>query len=119
MKTCLKCGRMIEPRKKWARNWDEIKYCSERCRKTKDQLKSRFESDIMALLKQRGDGKTICPSEVLPAELKKDKNIMEQVRQAARRLVAQGEIIITQNGETVDPSIAKGPIRLKLAPKSV
>lgn len=119
MKTCLKCGRVIEPRKKWARNWDEIKYCSERCRRTKDQLDSRFEADIMALLKQRGHDKTICPSEVLPAELKKNKDIMEQVRQAARRLVAAGEIIITQNGHAVDPSTARGPIRLKLAPKSI
>lgn len=117
MKTCVTCGRIIEPRKKWARNWDEIKYCGERCRKTKP-LKSHFEADIMALLKQRGHGKTICPSEILPAELKKNKDIMEQVRQAARRLVAQGEIIITQNGHAVDPSTAKGPIRLKLLQKN-
>jgi len=112
MKTCLRCGRTIEPRKKWANNWDEIKYCSEKCRRNK--IQNNFESDILDLLKKRGAGKTICPSEVLSPELKKDSIKMEEVRQAARRLVAQGLIIITQNGHIVDPSTAKGPIRLKL-----
>ncbi len=40
---------------------------------------------------------------------------MEKSRSAARRLVAQGEIVITQNGNIVDPSHAKGPIRLRRA----
>ena len=112
MKTCLRCGRIIEPRKKWENNWDEIKYCSEKCRRNK--IKNNFESEILELLKIRGAGKTICPSEILPPELKKDSVKMEEVRQAARRLVAQGLIVITQNGHVVDPSTAKGPIRLKL-----
>ncbi|MBS2019535.1 MAG: DUF3253 domain-containing protein [Deltaproteobacteria bacterium] len=37
---------------------------------------------------------------------------------AARRLVARGEIVITQRGVPVDPSTARGPIRLrKVAPR--
>jgi hypothetical protein len=39
---------------------------------------------------------------------------MEPARAAARRLVAAGKILITQQGQPVDPSTAKGPIRLKL-----
>jgi hypothetical protein len=31
-KTCLTCGRPFDWRKKWARVWDEVKYCSDRCR---------------------------------------------------------------------------------------
>ncbi len=31
-KTCAACGRPFVWRKKWARCWDEIKTCSERCR---------------------------------------------------------------------------------------
>jgi len=31
-KTCLHCGLPFAWRKKWARAWDEIKYCSERCK---------------------------------------------------------------------------------------
>lgn len=32
-KPCLACGRPMSWRKAWAKNWDEVKYCSERCRR--------------------------------------------------------------------------------------
>ncbi|ABY35063.1 MAG TPA: DUF2256 domain-containing protein [Chloroflexus aurantiacus] len=32
-KICAVCGRPFEWRKKWARCWDEVRYCSERCRR--------------------------------------------------------------------------------------
>jgi HD superfamily phosphodiesterase len=38
----------------------------------------------------------------------------ERCRQAARRLAARGEILISQNGKVVDPSFAKGVMELKL-----
>ncbi|MBO6695865.1 MAG: DUF2256 domain-containing protein [Henriciella sp.] len=31
-KTCLGCQRPFVWRKKWERNWDEVKFCSKRCR---------------------------------------------------------------------------------------
>jgi hypothetical protein len=31
-KTCERCGLEFEWRKKWAKNWMSVKYCSERCR---------------------------------------------------------------------------------------
>ncbi|HEY0026815.1 MAG TPA: DUF2256 domain-containing protein [Allosphingosinicella sp.] len=31
-KECATCKRPFAWRKKWARNWDEVKYCSDRCR---------------------------------------------------------------------------------------
>jgi hypothetical protein len=34
-KTCAACGRPFTWRKKWERVWDEVKYCSDRCRMTK------------------------------------------------------------------------------------
>ena len=39
---------------------------------------------------------------------------MEPVREAARRLAAQGAIEITQRGAAVDPLSFRGPIRLRL-----
>jgi hypothetical protein len=39
---------------------------------------------------------------------------MEDIRRAARRLVAKDLLQITQNNQVVDPSTAKGPIRLRL-----
>ncbi|NYE63766.1 hypothetical protein FHW58_004997 [Duganella sp. 1224] len=32
-KICRRCGRPFSWRKKWARCWDEVLYCSERCRR--------------------------------------------------------------------------------------
>ncbi|MCP4943146.1 MAG: DUF2256 domain-containing protein [Planctomycetaceae bacterium] len=32
-KTCLSCGRPFAWRRKWQRCWDEVKYCSERCKR--------------------------------------------------------------------------------------
>nr|WP_081926199.1 DUF2256 domain-containing protein [Massilia sp. LC238] len=34
VKDCLQCGRPFAWRKKWARDWDQVRYCSERCRRT-------------------------------------------------------------------------------------
>jgi len=34
-KLCVSCGRPFTWRKKWERVWDEVKYCSDRCRMNK------------------------------------------------------------------------------------
>ncbi|MCD8504374.1 MAG: DUF2256 domain-containing protein [Burkholderiaceae bacterium] len=36
-KTCLVCQRPFVWRKKWEGVWDEVKYCSERCRRSRSQ----------------------------------------------------------------------------------
>ncbi|WP_093975004.1 DUF2256 domain-containing protein [Boseongicola aestuarii] len=35
-KTCVTCGRTFSWRKKWAKVWGEVKYCSERCRRERN-----------------------------------------------------------------------------------
>jgi hypothetical protein len=111
-KICCSCGRTIEYRKKWERNWPEIKYCSDECRNNKN--KYDYRNAILALLDERGPLKTICPSEVLSPELKQDHTMMEHVRRSARLLAAENKIEITQKGKAVDPTTFKGPIRLKI-----
>ncbi|WP_454882842.1 DUF2256 domain-containing protein [Sphingomonas oryzagri] len=32
-KTCAACGRPFAWRKKWARDWENVRYCSDACRK--------------------------------------------------------------------------------------
>ena len=119
-KICQTCGRTFEWRKKWERDWDVIKYCSDGCRgHTPGAADSALEAAILALLTERGRDKTICPSEAAKAVGGKDtrqnwEGLMEPARAAARRLVAAGRIVITQGGRVVDPSTAKGAIRLKL-----
>ncbi|RZK58484.1 MAG: DUF2256 domain-containing protein [Pedobacter sp.] len=34
-KICTVCQKPFTWRKKWEKNWEEVKYCSERCRKSK------------------------------------------------------------------------------------
>ena len=74
------------------------------------------EQAILALLAQRDQGKTICPSDAA-RELDPDgfRDLMQLVRDAARRLAADGKIEVTQGGEPVDLDAARGPIRLRLA----
>jgi hypothetical protein len=32
-KTCAACGLPFSWRKKWERDWEQVRYCSDRCRK--------------------------------------------------------------------------------------
>lgn len=69
---------------------------------------------IVGLLGERAAGATICPSEA--ARLVGGDNwrpLMQPARAAARRLVVEGMVEITQGGRVVDPSTAKGPIRIR------
>jgi hypothetical protein len=114
-KPCAVCGRTIAWRKKWARSWDEVKYCSDACRKKKASAADpTLENEILRLLGERARTSTICPSEVARALADDWRPLMEPVREAARRLVAKGVLVITQHGHEVDPSTARGAIRLKL-----
>ena len=39
-KVCVSCQRPFAWRKSWARVWDEVKYCSDRCRDAKGKSKT-------------------------------------------------------------------------------
>ncbi|MDB6455021.1 DUF2256 domain-containing protein [Falsirhodobacter sp. 20TX0035] len=41
-KVCPVCGRPFSWRKKWERDWDQVVYCSERCRR---EVKGKLASD--------------------------------------------------------------------------
>ena len=38
-KPCAHCGRPMSWRKKWARDWDTVRYCSDACRRQAKQLR--------------------------------------------------------------------------------
>jgi hypothetical protein len=120
-KTCVGCGRAIEWRKKWERNWETVRYCSSACRRRGIRpVHHALESAITTLLDHRASGATICPSEAARqvalaqgVEGEGWRDLMEPARAAARRLVAAGEVEIVQRGRVVDPSTAKGAIRIR------
>ncbi len=102
-------------RASWASNWDEVRYCSDRCRRRRIQpVDATLQTAILTLLAARAGGATICPSEAAQS-VDPDgwHSLMEPARAAARRLVAAGEVEITQGGRVVDPSSCKGPIRIR------
>lgn len=119
-KVCKRCGRAFSWRKKWERDWDAVKYCSDACRGEKPvETDAQLEAAILELLTERGRDKSICPSEAAKLVGGKDtrhdwESLMEPARAAARRLVTSGRIVITQKGRAVDAATAKGPIRLRL-----
>jgi len=114
-KACESCGRRIEWRKKWERDWHNVRYCSTGCRRHGvDAVDRQLEAMIRELLAKRAATSTICPSDAARAVSPDDwRDLMEPARRAARRLVAAGEVDITQGGQVVDPSTAKGPIRIR------
>lgn len=44
-KTCAACGRAFAWRKKWARDWDSVRFCSDACRSgTRNQARAKIAS---------------------------------------------------------------------------
>lgn len=104
----------MEWRASWSRNWESVRYCSDRCRRRKlTDEDGELERVILELLDGRAGGATICPSEAARALGGDWRTRMESARAAARRLVAAGRVEIVQGGRVVDPSTARGPIRIR------
>ena len=82
-----------------------------------------LEAAIRDLLATRAVAGTICPSEAArkvalergSAEEGAWRALMEPARTAARRLVDRGEVEVRQRGRVVNPSTAKGPVRIRRA----
>ena len=105
-------------RRVWRGNADEVRYCSAACRRHGvTAIDRQLEATILELLGQRARSATVCPSEAARLVGTGDEEtwrpLMEPARRAARRLVASGHVEILQGGHVVDPSTAKGPIRIR------
>lgn len=75
-------------------------------------VSSDLRTTLLSLLAQRGLGKTICPAEVARALGREDwRELMSAVREVGVELAAEGQIVVRQQGQIVDPKTAKGPIR--------
>lgn len=94
-------------RKSWERSFDEVKYCSDACRRNRlSDSDIALEQEILATLAQQRRGAVIDPEQTIAGD-------RETVRQAVRRLAARGEVEVVQSGRVVDPSQAKGPIGVR------
>lgn len=74
----------------------------------------RLEEAIMGLLAQRSPTSTICPSDAARLVGGEEwRELMDDARAAAARLVAEEKVDITQRGSVVDLATARGPIRIR------
>ncbi len=79
-------------RKKWARDWDTGRYCSDACRRRGvNAVDRQLERAITELLAERRSGATICPSDAA-RQVSPDawRDLMEPARRAARRTGGRG-----------------------------
>jgi hypothetical protein len=83
------------------------------------ELDRRLEQAVSDLLAARAVGATICPSEAARrvADDADDPSswrpLMAPARDAVGRLVAAGEVEVTQRGQVVDLATVRGPIRVR------
>ncbi len=118
-RVCAGCGRAFTWRPSLAAIWEEVRWCSAACRRRGiAPVDIALERAILALLDAAARGATICPTDAVRIVAPEDgrtggRDLREPARRAARRLVAAGDIEILQHGRVVDPSTAKGPIRLR------
>jgi len=82
-----------------------------------DQL---IEAALLALIAQRGEKSSACPSEVARALSPDDwRALMPRIRQVAGQLAVRGMLDISQGGQSVPHTTLshgswKGPIRVRL-----
>ena len=115
-KVCAGCGRQFHWRRKWAADWDAVRYCSTACRGMEKTGEAQaLEQAILELSAARGSGASLCPSEASRRAFPDDwRRHLQATRSAARRLARRGEIEILQRGRRIDPDSMRGPVRLRI-----
>ncbi len=117
-KSCQWCFRPFEWRKKWELVWDQVKFCSDSCKKESKIKKNilehlAIEDQILKLTLERKP-KSLCPSEIARNLFENWQPKMETVRQVCRKLHLEQKILITQQDMPIKEINFKGPIRIKL-----
>lgn len=80
---------------------------------------ARINEALRALLAQRADDASICPSEVARAIGGAHwRALMPEVRRIAGELVGKGIVVLTQGDRVLDPGVPPvGPIRVRRGPR--
>ena len=86
-------------------------------------MSETIEDLVLRLAKERGEGKTICPTEAAraTAEQRAEEDWrarLPAVRAAAVRLAKRGGVAIYRKGKPIDPDDFRGVYRIGLPPQS-
>ncbi len=83
----------------------------------RERTPAELERVILRLLSQRSPEGSICPSDAARAARPDGwRALMDEVRAAAGRLAARGEVDVTQGGRVIDIAAARGPVRIRRRP---
>ena len=109
-KTCVQCGRIFSWRKKWAQSWEQVRFCSQACRKKGAQ----DPADLAALLGllRAAPKRTLMLDSATEAKLSCPR---EALRARARLLAHAGQATLYVKGRRVSPEEARGQVELRLA----
>lgn len=91
--------------------WDEVRYCSKACRRHRPDATDRaLEAALIEGLRSRRE----VPTDEAARAVGGDdwQALSERARRAARRLAAEGEVLLVQRGKRVDAN-AKGPFGVR------
>ena len=114
-RSCSSCGRSFTWRKSFAKNWEDVKYCSSACRNRKlSKIDQQIENSILELLEAETYSNPLSTDQIADfLDFGNDKNLLESIKRAARRLEMKSFVIITQDGKRVDSSTAKGHLQIR------
>lgn len=115
-RTCASCGREITWRKKWADDWHNVRYCSTACRRRGvTPTDRRLEQIVLDAAAAEPRGVLLSRALARAERELGDALPLESLKRAARRLAADGRVVLRQNGHAVDPSTARGDVEVRRA----
>ncbi len=114
-KNCSSCGRSFTWRKSFAKNWEDVKYCSNACRNRKlSKIDKQIENSILELLEAETYPTPLSTDQIADfLDFGNETDLLESRIRAARRLERKSFVIITQDGKRVDSSTAKGHFQIR------
>ncbi len=115
-KTCIICGRTITWRKKWERDWHNVRYCSKSCRsRGVNDTDRQLETLVLSLLNSQPAGKQFTMNDITSDFRSGLKPATpDDVMHALRRLASDGRLEFLMNGRPTSPSAAKGNCQVRV-----
>jgi len=78
------------------------------------KIDQQIENTILELLEAQTHPTPLTTSQIADfLDFRNDKNLLETIKRAARRLESKNFVIITQDGKRVDSSKAKGHLQIR------